>query len=232
VVCDIPSYRLRRKLPWLPHLVTVWHRDPERDGGDDSCDWFGGKRCPQKTLDEITRTFLFEGRDGGAMSWFGDKKYSPDLIGVGLCMFRVAANHHFGHWSRKAGRFLGRNLFDILHFIDNGCDSINEAIGRGQGAGRHPQETGPRRLRLDPAPPAPLVATPALARLALAAAGPPRPDAQALAVQPLRRVRQGVFLGLLPGVRRLERHGAALVPQRAARLPSRVRQANVRHERP
>lgn len=25
-------------------LVTIWHVDPERDGTDDSCDWFGRKR--------------------------------------------------------------------------------------------------------------------------------------------------------------------------------------------
>ena len=28
---------------YKPPLITVWHVDPERDGSDDSCDWFGTK---------------------------------------------------------------------------------------------------------------------------------------------------------------------------------------------
>lgn len=113
-----------------PLRVTIWHVDPERDGSDDSCDWFGGRGCPAKTLGAIRQAFLFEGRDDGGISWFGDARYAPDLMGLGLCMFRVAANCHFGHWSKRANRFLQNNLFDILHFIDNGCDSINSEIRR------------------------------------------------------------------------------------------------------
>jgi hypothetical protein len=26
---------------WRPTLITIWHVDPETDGSDDSCDWFG-----------------------------------------------------------------------------------------------------------------------------------------------------------------------------------------------
>lgn len=128
---DIPNYKTRQRCPWLPHLVTIWHVDPEKDGSDDSCDWFGGRKIAcKKTLGEITKAFLFEGRDGGAMSWFDSDPHSPDLIGVGLGMFRIAANCHFGHWSRRADRFLNGNLFDILHFIDNNCDSINSSLRR------------------------------------------------------------------------------------------------------
>jgi len=29
---------------WRPPLVTIWHRDPEKRGDDDSCDWFGRRR--------------------------------------------------------------------------------------------------------------------------------------------------------------------------------------------
>jgi hypothetical protein len=29
---------------WRPPVVTVWHRDPEKDGTDDSCDWWGRYR--------------------------------------------------------------------------------------------------------------------------------------------------------------------------------------------
>ena len=36
-------------------FITIWHVDPERDGSDDSCDWFNHKRKPgplEKALQE------------------------------------------------------------------------------------------------------------------------------------------------------------------------------------
>jgi hypothetical protein len=38
-----------RKSEWFPNgyrstFITIWHKDPCKDGSDDSCDWFGGKR--------------------------------------------------------------------------------------------------------------------------------------------------------------------------------------------
>lgn len=41
------------KYPWFkgsgefryrPSIITIWHVDPQRDGSDDSCDWFNHKR--------------------------------------------------------------------------------------------------------------------------------------------------------------------------------------------
>lgn len=29
---------------YYPSLITIWHVDPEADGSDDSCDWFGDRR--------------------------------------------------------------------------------------------------------------------------------------------------------------------------------------------
>lgn len=34
---------------YYPAIVTVWHVDPEKDGTDDSCDWFGRKRKLSQT---------------------------------------------------------------------------------------------------------------------------------------------------------------------------------------
>ena len=28
------------RFAYYPPIVTIWHVDPERDGSDDSCDWF------------------------------------------------------------------------------------------------------------------------------------------------------------------------------------------------
>lgn len=129
-------------------FITIWHRDPEKDGSDDSCDWFGGDNWSPSVLEQIRSTFLFEGRDGASMSWFSDDDYGPDLMGVGLSMFRVAANEHFGYWSRRARRFLQDNCFDILHFIDNGCDSINSSIRRANASSGKDREEILRHLAL------------------------------------------------------------------------------------
>lgn len=29
---------------YYPPIITIWHVDPEKDGSDDSCDWFGHKK--------------------------------------------------------------------------------------------------------------------------------------------------------------------------------------------
>ena len=42
-------------LAFSNRLFDVWHRDPEKDGSDDSCDWFGWKRplnADEKALNE------------------------------------------------------------------------------------------------------------------------------------------------------------------------------------
>lgn len=33
---------------YRPSFITVWHVDPERDGTDDSCDWFGRHLSPDE----------------------------------------------------------------------------------------------------------------------------------------------------------------------------------------
>lgn len=134
------KYPWKDKSGYRAPILSIWHVDPEKDGSDDSCDWFGGRKgIPAAKLKAVENDFLFNGRDDGALTWFNNDIYSPDLIGVGLSMFRIVANNHFGHWSRRANRFLQDNLFDILFFIDNDCDSINTGIRR---AGA---ETGGRR---------------------------------------------------------------------------------------
>ena len=53
--------RLARPKTWAsgskfwPHLITIWHVDPEKGGSDDSCDWFGSHRplnAREKALSE------------------------------------------------------------------------------------------------------------------------------------------------------------------------------------
>lgn len=46
---DIPAQSQHKHSSWWKGgyretFITIWHVDPERDGSDDSCDWFGQKR--------------------------------------------------------------------------------------------------------------------------------------------------------------------------------------------
>ena len=113
-------------------LFTLYHVDPERDGSDDSCGWFMRSRhCDQTVLDRIVKDFEFEWSHGVPFGWFdadGNPNYSPQSIV--LSMFRIAANNHFGHWSRRSERFLRDHTFDILHFAENSCDSLWSGITR------------------------------------------------------------------------------------------------------
>lgn len=38
-----PAKTKSLKWRYYPPIVTIWHRDPERRGSDDSCDWFGSR---------------------------------------------------------------------------------------------------------------------------------------------------------------------------------------------
>lgn len=142
---------LARRSPggYRPSLVTVWHVDPEADGSDDACDWFGGRKLTaeqQKVRDQIAGTFAFEWHRSAPyerFGWFmpdGTPNYSTHAIV--LAMFRIAANHHFGHWGRRAARFLRRHAYDILLFAENSCDSLDESIRQRHGLrdGDHRQQ--------------------------------------------------------------------------------------------
>lgn len=140
------------KLPWKwrghrPTILTIWHVDPEKDGSDDSCGWFmRARHCDQEKLDKIARDFEFQWSHGVPEPWFnkdGDPNYSPQAITLG--MFRIAANVHFGHWSWRADAFLRRNVFDILHFAENSCDSLYTFIV--QPWGQDDRDTPEKRAR-------------------------------------------------------------------------------------
>lgn len=130
-------------------FITIWHVDPEKDGSDDSCDWFGGRKLTDSqraVRDKIASMFAFEwhrGKPYERFGWFmpsaavdgkwcdGEPNYTTHAIV--LAMFRIAANEHFGHWSKKANNFLRHNLFDILFFAENSCDSLCTKIEQKHG---------------------------------------------------------------------------------------------------
>lgn len=125
--------------------VTIWHVDPECDGSDDSCGWFPRSRHGDAAvLERIKKRFEIEWTHGVPNGWFsesGEPNYST--LGIVIGMFRIAANEVYGHWSRRAERFLRRHAFDILHFAENNCDSLVTFVQ--QPFGINPKETAAKR---------------------------------------------------------------------------------------
>ena len=137
------------------HLATIWHKDPERDGSDDSCGWFMRSRHGDpEVLAEIIRRFEHDwdrvfktskedhdDEDGrfqqhtyfcGLFKPNGDPHYS--VSGVTLNLFFIATQVVFKSngltmWKRSK-KFLNRNLLDILLFSENPGDSLFDTITR------------------------------------------------------------------------------------------------------
>jgi hypothetical protein len=110
-------------------LVTIWHRDPETDGSDDSCGWFKRARHGDaKILAKIGREFGHEW-DSELSGWF-DSSGQPvlSLAATTLAMFRRAAYVHFNSSWKRTDRFLRDNLLNILTFSENRWDSLRESL--------------------------------------------------------------------------------------------------------
>ncbi len=108
-------------------FITIWHRDPERDGTDDSCGWFKRARHGDPaTLEKIKNRFAFEWeRETGG--WFRDGYPAFSPAGVLLNMFAVAVYCHYGDWG-QSDRFMRRHLYDILLLAENPVDSMHPWI--------------------------------------------------------------------------------------------------------
>jgi len=65
VAHTIPNVFVPKRHGYRRPLVTIWHKDPETDGTDDSCDWFGGKL----TKDQASRLRTVA-RDEAREPWF------------------------------------------------------------------------------------------------------------------------------------------------------------------
>lgn len=65
VAFEIPSYEFRERFRWFPHLATIWHVDPEKDGSDDSCGW-SFPRLTEKQREAISHLAWWEKRE----PWF------------------------------------------------------------------------------------------------------------------------------------------------------------------
>lgn len=98
----------------IRNLVTIWHKDPEIDGSDDSCGWFmrarhGDQKLREKVKNEVQHMLREE--------------YETKL-GQVLACFHIAhlAMHGYNHG--KTTRFMQKNLYSIIRFTDNPIDCI------------------------------------------------------------------------------------------------------------
>lgn len=110
-------------------FITIWHKDPETGGSDDSCGWFKRAHHGSKEhLEKIAKDFSFEwdAEPSGLFDADGKPRYSSQAIT--LCLFRRAAYTHFNENWRKVERFMQRNLSDILLFAENPIDSLHQSI--------------------------------------------------------------------------------------------------------
>jgi hypothetical protein len=128
-------------------FITIWHVDPERGGSDDSCGWFMRARHGSKeVLEKIIKQFEFDWdrkfvSDGTGKTYFTGYFYPEDegagmpnmsVTAVGLNLFFIAAGIVFqsdgqSNW-KKSRRWMQKNLFDIMLFIENPTDSLRDSI--------------------------------------------------------------------------------------------------------
>jgi hypothetical protein len=103
-------------------LISIWHIDPESDGSDDSCDWFGGDMS-----DDLRERVKAE----GAQEWQyyhdpklgGDRRFSSDVEIV----FSVwgAVDWRFG--KRRRRRTAGE-IDEIFSLASNPSDNLSHSI--------------------------------------------------------------------------------------------------------
>ena len=108
---------------------TLWHKDPETDGSDDSCGMFQRLRhLDQGLYQKVLRDFEFHFKHNYWFTADGTPKFSTP--GTVLIMYRTAAWKIFYPSRRKFDRFFRMHLHNILHFAENDFDSLHNAITR------------------------------------------------------------------------------------------------------
>lgn len=117
-------------------LVTVWHVDPEADGSDDSCDWFGRKlpaeaKALAKEMAAWEEKFpylfaqpvrLFKRSDE-------DGEYTIRRIGPGDCMAVVLAVFIQAAWRlRKHSVLTAKDMAAAMYVSVNEADNFQMAL--------------------------------------------------------------------------------------------------------
>jgi hypothetical protein len=108
-------------------LFTLWHKDPEKHGDDDSCGWFiRSYHGDENTMNEIVKEFEFNFKQN---YWFQENGLPIfSTSGILLEMYNRASWIYFRHNRRKKTAFMRKYLLDILQFAENPTDSMHRAI--------------------------------------------------------------------------------------------------------
>jgi len=108
-------------------FITIWHKDPETDGTDDSCGWFMRSRhCDQEILKKIKSEFDFNFKHN---YWFDkNDKQIFSTIGTLVQMYSSAAWIHFKYNRKKHKKFMRKYLYDIIQFAENPVDCGGDNI--------------------------------------------------------------------------------------------------------
>jgi hypothetical protein len=61
---------------YRPALITIWHKDPESDGGDDSCGWFSPP-LTKRQKERVKHLAFDEARQPWFQAWAGKRIESP-----------------------------------------------------------------------------------------------------------------------------------------------------------
>lgn len=106
-------------------LITLWHKDPCKDGTDDSCGWFKRERHgDQKVLKQIRKEFYSEYK----FLFNEDGTPKMSVIATVIQLYGLACWAHFKRNRRKKRAFMKKYLFDIIQFAENPFDSLRESI--------------------------------------------------------------------------------------------------------
>lgn len=125
----------KRKLPggprYFPSLITVWHVDPETDGSDDSCDWFG------RHLSEKAKALADE-----MASWEESFPYyftapatvrnprypSPASIGAGDCLGFVLSVFMTAAWRLEKRELDSRDIRNAISVAVGANDNFQHSF--------------------------------------------------------------------------------------------------------
>lgn len=129
-------------------FITIWHKDPEKDGTDDSCGWFIRLRHANKEVyEKIVKEFesewdnTYTGESGHVYNsgWFnpqGENILSVQAIVFNMYLYtaKIVFNPNGkidpGKAWKKAYKFMNKYRAEITYFAENNRDSMRDVIVR------------------------------------------------------------------------------------------------------
>lgn len=143
-------------------IITIWHKDPETDGTDDSCGWsirlrHADQQVFKKIVNEFEsewdRTFTIENRTYNC-GWFNPEGENIlSVQGIVFNMYLYASKIVFNPYDKisptkawkKAYNFMDKYRSAITYFAENNRDSMRDVIVRKFARGNNIEYTNTQR---------------------------------------------------------------------------------------